>query len=67
MLELGHATITKIRLIKNAIPISTTNELYLVAFMKILLVGNGAREHAIAEKIAAEAELYTIMSKKIQR
>ena len=32
--------------------------------MKILLVGNGAREHAIAEKIAAEAELYTIMSKK---
>ena len=45
-------------------PISTTNELYLVAFMKILLVGNGAREHAIAEKIAAEAELYTIMSRK---
>ncbi|MEW6528469.1 MAG: phosphoribosylamine--glycine ligase [Candidatus Micrarchaeota archaeon] len=32
--------------------------------MKILLVGNGAREHIIAEQIARSAELYAIMSKK---
>jgi phosphoribosylamine--glycine ligase len=31
--------------------------------MKILLVGNGAREHIIAERIAADAELYSVMSK----
>lgn len=32
--------------------------------MKILLVGNGAREHIIAEQIARSAELYAIMDKK---
>ncbi len=32
--------------------------------MKILLVGNGAREHVVAERIAADAELYAVMSKK---
>jgi len=32
--------------------------------MKVLLVGNGAREHIIAEKIAQDAELYSIMSSK---
>ncbi|NYZ77149.1 phosphoribosylamine--glycine ligase, partial [Candidatus Micrarchaeota archaeon] len=32
--------------------------------MKILIVGNGAREHAIAERIAGDAELYAVMSKK---
>lgn len=32
--------------------------------MKVLLVGNGAREHVVAERIAEEAELYAVMSKK---
>ncbi len=32
--------------------------------MKVLIVGNGAREHVIAERIAEEAELYAVMSKK---
>lgn len=32
--------------------------------MKILLVGNGAREHVVAEAIARDAELYAVMSKK---
>jgi len=32
--------------------------------MKVLLVGNGAREHAIAEKVAANAELCAVMSKR---
>ncbi|MDD5340230.1 MAG: phosphoribosylamine--glycine ligase [Candidatus ainarchaeum sp.] len=32
--------------------------------MKVLLVGNGAREHIIAEKLAAHAELYAVMSKR---
>jgi len=32
--------------------------------MKVLLVGNGAREHVIAERIAEKAELYAVMSKK---
>jgi len=33
-------------------------------FMKVLLIGNGAREHVIAERIAEKAELYAVMSKK---
>jgi len=33
-------------------------------FMKVVLVGNGAREHVIAERIAEKAELYAVMSKK---
>lgn len=32
--------------------------------VKVLLVGNGAREHIMAEKLAAHAELYALMSKK---
>lgn len=32
--------------------------------MKTLLIGNGAREHAIAERLAADGELYAVMSKK---
>jgi len=32
--------------------------------MKILLVGNGAREHIIAERLAEHAELYSVMPKK---
>jgi phosphoribosylamine--glycine ligase len=32
--------------------------------MKVLIVGNGAREHVVAERIAEEEELYAVMSKK---
>ncbi|MBD3210644.1 phosphoribosylamine--glycine ligase [Candidatus Micrarchaeota archaeon] len=32
--------------------------------MKVVLVGNGAREHIIAEKLAQGCELYALMSKK---
>ncbi|MFH1222663.1 MAG: phosphoribosylamine--glycine ligase [Candidatus Micrarchaeota archaeon] len=32
--------------------------------MKVLLVGNGAREHIIAECIAKDADLYVVMSRK---
>jgi len=32
--------------------------------MKVLLVGNGAREHVIAERLAEDCELYAVMSKK---
>ncbi len=31
--------------------------------MKVLLIGNGAREHIIAERIAQDSELYSVMSK----
>ncbi len=32
--------------------------------MKVVLVGNGAREHVIAERLAEDCELYAVMSKK---
>jgi phosphoribosylamine--glycine ligase len=32
--------------------------------MKVLLVGEGAREHVIAEKLAQDSELYAVMSRK---
>ncbi len=32
--------------------------------MKVLIVGNGAREHVVAESVAKDAELYAVMSKK---
>lgn len=32
--------------------------------MKVLIVGNGAREHVVAEAVAKDAELYSVMSKK---
>jgi len=32
--------------------------------MKVLIVGNGAREHVVAEAIAKDSELYAVMSKK---
>ncbi len=32
--------------------------------MKVLLVGNGAREHAVAARLATDCEVYSIMSKK---
>ena len=36
----------------------------LVDSMKIILIGNGAREHIIAEKLAEDSDVYAIMSKK---
>ncbi len=33
-------------------------------YMKVLLVGNGAREHIIAERLVEDAELYAVMNKK---
>ncbi len=33
-------------------------------FMKILVVGTGAREHAICKAIEGNAELYSVMSNK---
>ena len=32
--------------------------------MKVLIVGNGAREHVVAEAVAKDAELYAVMSNK---
>jgi len=32
--------------------------------MRVLLIGNGAREHIIAERLSADAEVYAVMSKK---
>jgi len=32
--------------------------------MRVLLIGEGAREHIIAEKLAQDAELYAVMSRK---
>jgi len=32
--------------------------------MKVLIIGNGAREHVVAESMARDAELYAVMSKK---
>ena len=32
--------------------------------MKVVIVGNGAREHIIAERLAKDCELYSVMSRK---